>query len=88
MKRNMIMGIAILGSFILNFIISLGFYIELSNQYKKVATTTNVTEKYYVTKSELENWQSTGESQKIQDDAVELEPVQLENGDRIWEIKE
>ncbi len=83
MKRNMIMGIAILGSFILNFIVSLGFYIDLSNQIKKVPTTTRVIEKYYVTESELENWQKTGDSEKIQDGAIELE-----NGDKIWELKE
>jgi hypothetical protein len=88
MKKNIIIGVAILGSFILNLIFTVLLHKDLSNQIRKVPTTTNVTEKYYVTKNELQNWQKTGDSEKIQDGAIELEPIELENGDRILEIKE
>ncbi|MFA7570964.1 MAG: hypothetical protein WCY75_06990 [Sulfurimonadaceae bacterium] len=88
MKKNIIIGVAILGSFILNLIFTVLLHKDLSNQIRKVPTTTNVTEKYYVTKNELQRWQKNGDSEKIQDGAIELEPIELENGDRILEIKE
>lgn len=87
MKRNMIIATAIFVAFGLNLIFTVLVHDDLSTQIQKVPT--NVTEKYYVTKSELENWQRKGESEKIiQDGAVELEQIELKNGDKIWELKE
>lgn len=83
----MIIEVAILRSFIINLMFTLLVQKDLSSQIKAPANAI-VTEKYYVTKSELENWQSTGDSEKIQDGAVELEQIELKNGDTIWELKE
>jgi len=88
MKRNMIIGMAIFVAFGLNLIFTVLVHKDLSSQIKAPVNAI-VTEKYYVTKNELQNWQSTGDSEKIQEDIIELgEPIELENGELIWEIKE